>query len=78
MKKYVLIPFFILSIAHAQQTPLKPYKVKEEGKPYELKQNAGLNKFQRINRNEEAIRLLFQKIEKLEERIKNLESAKKN
>jgi len=78
MKFFVFILLFISFDTLSDQTRILPYKVKEDGKDYEIKENAGLNKYQRIGRNERAIQDLYQKIELLEKKLETLQNAKNN
>lgn len=74
--KLISLFFLVMSFnCFAQITTTQPYEVKEENKDYEIKENSGLNKFQRVGRNERAIQELYQRIEVLEKMVKELQTA---
>lgn len=78
MKIFIFILALTSFHAIGEETRILPYEVKEVGKPYEIKENAGLNKYQRIGRNERAIRELYQRIEALEKKLNTFHNAKNN
>lgn len=75
MKLIFLLSLFFTINSYGQITTQLPYEVKEEGKDYEVKENVGMNKFQRIGRNERAIQELYRRVETLEKMVKELQTA---
>lgn len=78
MKVLIILSILFSFNALAEQSRILPYDKKEAGENYEIKENAGMNKFQRIGRNEQAIQDIYQRLESLEKEVKSLRDANKS